>query len=121
MEAFYELIDDDVVDHNAGAGKNGIAGVRAALDEVRRGFPDMTYRVEEVLVDGDRLAVRLAVNATHTGEFFGYKPTGRHASWSETRIVRIAAGKTVEHWANIDSLSMMRQLGLLEQQGRESW
>ncbi|CAN5672892.1 hypothetical protein BH23CHL7_BH23CHL7_18360 [soil metagenome] len=121
MESFYALIDDDVVDHNAGEGEQGIAGVRVALTEVRRGFPDMTYQVDDVLVDGDKLAVRLTVDATHTGEFFGYKPTGRHASWKETRIVRIANGKTVEHWASIDSLSMMRQLKLLDQQGRESW
>jgi C-1 hydroxylase len=121
MEAFYALLDDDVVDHNAAGGERGIAGVRSILDQVRTAFPDMTYRVDDVLVDGDKLAVRLTVEATHTGEFFGHQPTGRHASWTETRVVRIRDGKTVEHWANIDSLGMMRQLGLIGEPGRDSW
>jgi predicted ester cyclase len=38
------------------------------------------------------------------------------------RMVRIENFKTVEHWAVVDSLTMMRQLGHVPAPGnRESW
>lgn len=122
MEDAYGLIDEHVVDHNAGDDEAGLAGVRAALDGVRTGFPDLRYTVEHVAFDGrDVTAARLHCAGTHTGDFFGTPATQRRAEWNETRWVRWRDGKIVEHWATTDSLSMMRQLGLLETSGRDTW
>ncbi len=122
MEDAYALIDEHVVDHNAGDDEAGLAGVRAALDGVRTGFPDLRYTVEHVAFDGiDVTAVRLHCAGTHTGDFFGTPPTQRRAEWRETRWARWRDGKVVEHWATTDSLSMMRQLGLVGAGGRDSW
>ncbi len=122
MDDFYALLDSHVVDHNADDVEAGLAGVRAALDGVRRGFPDLRYTVEHVAFDGvDVTAVRLHCAGTHTGDFFGTPATGRPARWTETRWARWRDGKVVEHWATTDSLTMMRQLGLLETGGRDTW
>jgi len=124
MEDFYGRIDEHVVDHNADDAEAGLARVRAALDSVRRGFPDLVYTVEHVASDGvDLTAAHLHCAGTHTGDFFGIPATGRRAEWRETRWARWADGKVTEHWATTDSLSMMRQLGLLGDaaEGRDSW
>ncbi|HLZ36712.1 MAG TPA: ester cyclase [Mycobacteriales bacterium] len=84
-------------------------------------FPDHHYTVEDVISEGDKFAVRLTASGTHLGDFFGIPPTGRHATWTETRIVRVVDGKVVDHWANTDSLGMLRQLGVLPEPGRTNW
>jgi len=40
------------------------------------------------------------------------KATGKTATWTEIHIGRLADGKVVEHWATIDQLGMLQQLGL---------
>ncbi len=122
MEDVYAMIDEHVVDHNADDAEAGLAGVRLALDGVRRGFPDLQYTVEHVAFDGvDVTAARLRCVGTHTGDFFGIAPTGRGADWRETRWARWRDGTVVEHWATTDALTMMRQLGLLDTAGRDTW
>lgn len=121
MEAVYDMLAPDVVDHAASEGEAGREGVRQVLDTVRRAFPDHHYTVEDVISEGDKFAVRLTASGTHLGDFFGIPPTGRHAMWTETRIVRVADGKVVDHWANTDSLGMLRQLGVLPEPGRTNW
>ena len=121
MEAVYDMLAPDIVDHAASEGEAGREGVRQVLDTVRRAFPDHHYTVEDVISEGDKFAVRLTATGTHLGDFFGIPPTGRHATWTETRIVRVVDGKVVDHWANTDSLGMLRQLGVLPEPGRANW
>ena len=122
MEDFYGFIAEDVVDYNAGDSEAGLAGVRAALGAVREGIPDLRYEVLAVAWDGtDLTAARLGCSGTHLGDFFGDPPTGRRAEWTETRWARWLDGKVVEHWANTDALTMMRQLGLIAPVTRDSW
>ena len=121
MEAVYDMLAPDVVDHAASEGEAGREGVRQVLDTIRRAFPDHHYTVEDVVSEGDKFAVRLTASGTHLGDFFGIPPTGRHATWTETRIVRLVDGKVVDHWANTDSLGMLRQLGVLPEPGRANW
>ena len=41
------------------------------------------------------------------------KATGKTATWSEIHIGRLVDGKVLEHWATIDQLGMLQQLGLV--------
>ena len=43
----------------------------------------------------------------------GMKATGKSATWTESHIVRMANGKMVEHWANLDQVGMLQQLGVI--------
>jgi predicted dinucleotide-binding enzyme/predicted ester cyclase len=122
MEDFYDRLSPEVVDRNAAADENGLAGVRAALDTIRAAFPDSRYEVLEVVSNGhDHTAARLQFTGTHLGDFFGEPATGRSASWTETRVCRWRDGKVVEHVANVDVFGMRAQLGLLDPVGRGQW
>jgi predicted ester cyclase len=39
--------------------------------------------------------------------------SGKHATWTETHIVRLVNGRVAEHWGNIDQVSMLQQLGFM--------
>jgi predicted ester cyclase len=60
---------------------------------------------------------RVTVSGTMKGAFMGTPATGKKATWSEIHIVRLANGKVVEHWANVDQMGMMQQLGLMPTPG----
>ena len=124
MEAFYDMLDEHVKDHNAGEGETGRAGVRAALDTIRGAFPDHRYTVERVVADAEQnmVAAHLTCTGTQEGDFFGVAPSGKPATWKEIRIaVWNEAGRCTDHWAVGDTMGMLLQLGHLKWPGRASW
>ena len=54
---------------------------------------------------------------THKGEFMGIAATGKKVEVQEVHIARMVGGKMAEHWESVDQLGMMRQLGVIPEQG----
>jgi predicted ester cyclase len=67
----------------------------------------------DLVAEGDAVAGRFRCFGTHRGEFLGEAPTGRHMEVEEVFFLRAEEGRFVEFWALEDSLSRMRQLGLI--------
>jgi predicted ester cyclase len=68
--------------------------------------------VHDVIAEGDKVAARWTLTATHKGEFQGIPPTNKKLTLWGINIDRVAGGKFVEGWVSFDMLSMMQQLGL---------
>jgi predicted ester cyclase len=66
-----------------------------------------------MVAEGDKVAARLTGRGTHKGEFNDIAPTGKQVTVTAFVIFRFAGGKCIESWANIDSLGMMQQLGVI--------
>ena len=79
----------------------------------RSGMPDLRVVIEDMIADGDKVAVRYTLEGTHKGELFGVPPTGQHVSIKSIAIERVSDGKIREHWRVTDSLDMMQQLGVI--------
>jgi predicted ester cyclase len=77
------------------------------------GFSDYYYRLEDVIAEDDKVAVRISEGGVHSGEIIGMPPTGRSFHITAIHILRIENGKIVEHWREQDSMGMMQQLGAL--------
>jgi predicted ester cyclase len=60
----------------------------------------------------DRVAARFVERGTHRGTFFGIPATGTRVRFTEMGILRIADGKIVETWFDLDMLGLMGQLGV---------
>ena len=86
---------------------------KAAFQELRKGFPDLKFTVEDMLLEGDLVVVRFRMQGTHKGEFMGIGPTGKSIDVPGVDILRLAGGRFVEHWGVMDSLIMMQQLGMM--------
>ncbi|MDR0788532.1 MAG: ester cyclase [Gemmatimonadota bacterium] len=74
------------------------------------GFPDLEVEVLDTIAEGDRVAVRFAINGTHLGPFKGISPTYSRISGAGTSTFRIADGRIVEEWWQADLLTLLRQL-----------
>ena len=107
------LVAPDGVDH---AVPPGMPPTRDSaiqfLTTFKAAFPDLHYTVEDVIAEGDRVVQRSTARGTMKGDFLGMPATGKNASWGEVHILRIENGKIVEHWASVDQLGMLQQLGL---------
>ena len=86
-------------------------GQKQLLAGFRTAFPDATLTIENVMAEGDQIAFRSTLRATHRGEFLGIAPTGRQITVSLLDIIRIEDGKFAEQWGGPDTFDLLRQLG----------
>lgn len=96
--------------HLAGNPPFDLAGHQAFAAAFYAGFPDLRHEVEQVLVEGERAALRFTLYGTHGGPFAGLEPTGRPVAVTATAVMRLEAGRIAELWAEFDQVGLMRQL-----------
>jgi steroid delta-isomerase-like uncharacterized protein len=89
----------------------GPAGQKQFITMYRSAFPDVHMEIEDMVAEGDRVAVRWRGTGTHQGELMGIPPSGKKATVTGMFINRVVDGKIVEGWANFDALGMMMQIG----------
>lgn len=91
-------------------------GIQAWIDmfqSFRAAFPDLTTRLEDLISEGDKVAVRHRWTGTHLGDYQGVPPTGRRITFTGSDVYRVLNGKIVEEWSEFDELGILRQIGAL--------
>jgi steroid delta-isomerase-like uncharacterized protein len=83
---------------------------RLRATRLRVAFPDAQATLEDIFAEGDRVAYRLTIRGTHTGEFLGVPASGRQVAVSFIAIVRIEDGKLVEEWGGLDQPDLIQQM-----------
>jgi steroid delta-isomerase-like uncharacterized protein len=109
-DAVDELAAADFTPHTWGPTPPGRAALREAMQRAGRGVSDPVFTIEDVIAEGDKVAVRLTSSATHTGTFMGKPASGNRYSIQEIHIFRIRDGQVTEHWHEFDNMSLMQQL-----------
>jgi predicted ester cyclase len=89
----------------------GPAGVKQLHDALLPAFRDMRLPLEDFVAEGEKVLVRLRVQATHTGPFGDMAATGKRIDIGVLDLFQIRNGKLIEHWALLDNLGMLKQLG----------
>jgi len=112
-----ELIDElcapDFVDHDPLPGTSAdLAGIKEFVAQIRAAFPDLQVTVDDLIGEGDRLAVRSTMRGTHEGDFMGIPASGKKVEVSNYDFVRFENDQAAEHWGVIDSAALMEQLGM---------
>ena len=74
-------------------------------------FPDRRLTIEDQVADGDKVATRITMRATHTGNLPGIPATGRKVTIVSMHMCRISDRRIAEEWELFDALGMLRQLG----------
>ncbi len=108
FSVYYPLLRETV--HGPEAFKQVIMGVHA-------GLPDVEAVSEDVIAEGDQVAVRWTMHGTHTGELLGIPPTGKQVTLTGITIYRLSDGKIVEERGEEDALGFMQQLGVIPAMG----
>jgi len=111
LDGYIELFAPDYVSHQPGRDLRGPEPMRQYAAMIVTAFPDLHFTIEDMVAEGDKVAVRITGKGTHKGEFLGIAPTGKQATWGATNINRIVGGKFVETWEQVNVLAILQQLG----------
>ena len=89
----------------------GRDGIRDIVSQVRAAFPDLFISIEDLLSEGDRVAVRWHAYGKHSGTpFRGIPAAGRPAQITGITISHFHKGQISEEWAQWDMQGLIKQL-----------
>ena len=93
----------------------GLAGAKMAHQGVMQSFPDRKVHIEEIVADGDTVAVRTRITGTNQGGFPAFNVPANDApiDIAAVSIYRLRDGRIVGHWGLNDALTLMMQMGAI--------
>lgn len=110
------ILSEDWEDIPAAPGQPaGREGMKHLVSQIRTTFPDFRVTNQEILQDGNKVAVRSELTATHQAAFMGIPATGRSLKIMAIDIHEFRDGKIVRTWHTEDWLTGLNQLGAFEE------
>ena len=91
----------------------GRAAVTESFKRVFKAFPDWKLKTEQLIIDGDRVAVVFSINVTHSGEFMGLPATGRTAQVTGVLVQKLDDDEIEEELRLYDFTALLVQVGVL--------
>ena len=91
----------------------GRDGYGHAMQMYITAFPDLKFRIDQMLPSGDYVVSRYTATGTHRGPLMGIAATNRRAETHGCTVAEIRNGKTVRTWVYWDTGHLLRQLGVL--------
>jgi predicted ester cyclase len=114
MALFDEILAPNLVDHQIPENMPQTRDSSKQFVQMSRAaFPDLNYKLDLEVADGDRVLEYVTATGTMEGDFMGMKASCKKAVWTESHISRVVNGKIVEHWAEGDQVGMLQQLGFM--------
>jgi steroid delta-isomerase-like uncharacterized protein len=103
-----DFLTRDVKWHGGTLGTaEGVDNVAALVSAFIAALPDLTATEKDIVAEGDTVAVRYVVEATHQGNLLGIPATGRRVRWEAVDVYRVSNGKIAEEWAADDMLAIL--------------
>jgi len=107
-----ELIAPNYIAQSPAGEAKGPDGFRQVVVTMRSTFPDLHYTIDDMVAEGDWVAVRYTLTGTFTGELGGIAPTGKKLTRTEAIFHRFEGGKQIEMFGYLDRLTAYQQLGI---------
>jgi steroid delta-isomerase-like uncharacterized protein len=85
-------------------------GLARHIADIEAAFPKYELVPEDMLAEGDKVAVRCVFKGTHRGAFAGIEATGKSVSAGLIIIYAVKAGRIADHWMQFDLFTLMQQL-----------
>nr|WP_237547644.1 ester cyclase [Streptomyces sp. SID5476] len=86
---------------------------KAMIVSTRAAFPDLVTTVDDIVVEGDRAAVRWHSSGTQTNSFLGVPPTRRRVQVSGATFARFEGDRIVEEHVTWDPRALLSALGII--------
>ena len=112
FRAFGEIYSPDFVKNPNGAHRTLAQEIQDARS-TRAGSSDLVMTIDDMIAEGDRVAVLYTGRGTHDGPVGGVPPTGRRFNLSGVTVFRFSGGKIVEETTIYNELEFLRQIGVM--------
>jgi len=109
-----QALASNFIDLNLPKGRpQGPEGPLIASAGFRQAVPDLSVTVKSVYLLKNKVISQLLFNGHFTGTFGKSKGKGQAITFSAVDIYTIEQGKIIENWHLEDNLTLMQQLGLI--------
>jgi predicted ester cyclase len=109
-----ELMANPYVSHDLPSEREAL---KRFISGFHSAFPDGRIIIEQLIAEGDTVALRATFHGTQTGKFQDIPPTGKAVAVPAQDMYRLIGGKMVEHWGGPNQLSLLQQLGVIPSMG----
>ena len=115
LDVIDEAFAADYQEHNPRPGQEtGIEGYKGGISMLRAAFPDLFLDLQDIIAEGDRVAVRYVLRGTHNGEMMGLPGSGQRVESDGMVFARFQDGRIVERWQVHDDLALLQQAYTIE-------
>ena len=117
LELAKELVADDAPFYTPASPTPlyGGEGYLSVVFWMRQSFPDVQWKLEEMIAEGNVVAVRWTLSSTHKGVFMEMPATGKHFSTSVMNFYYFNdEGKITGDIAAEGIIGILRGIGMLE-------
>jgi predicted ester cyclase len=94
-EGRFNQKDYDVVDQLVASAAD-VEQQKSWLDQFHKAWGDVHVTLDEVVAEGDMVAVHFTFETTHTGEWEGFAPTGKRGTARGMALCWLQNGKIVK-------------------------
>jgi predicted ester cyclase len=108
MGSFFNILAPEYVEHLP-TGDISLEQLKHYAPKFFAAFPDISITINDMVAEGDKVAVLVNWRATHQGEYMGIPPTGKKIDITVAMMIKIDGGKWVEFW-NVTDIRLAQQL-----------
>ena len=90
----------------------GIDSLRRHITMCRSSFPDLRFKIDDIIAERDEVVVHWTAQGTQEGQFLGIAPTRKKASVTGTSIHRMKSQRIAEQFTEWNVLTLLEQLGV---------
>ena len=105
-----ELLSPDGIAHMESGDVRGVEAFKQFRDEFLAALPDLKFKIEGLVSDGDDVVVRWHATGTHTGAGLGLEPTRKRVSVRGMTWQRFKNGVMVEGWDSWNQEGFLQRL-----------
>ncbi len=91
----------------------GLEGAKEHAVGVRETYPDLHLVIDRQIAEGEWVVSCVTATGTHSGEWMGMAPTGRHVTLTAVNVDRVVDGKLVEHGGAANMLGPLLEIGAI--------
>ena len=113
IAAYYNLLAPEYHEHLLGQDMY-LKQLQEWEAEFGAAFSRMTVTLDDIIAEGDKVSVLVTWEATHTGKYLGFSPTGKRIVMHNANVFRITDGKLKEGW-NVMDMCFLKQLGAISE------
>jgi steroid delta-isomerase-like uncharacterized protein len=113
VDALDDLLSDDYRRFDSSGADQDAAAFKESILSTRSAFPDLVTTIDEIVVEGDRAAVRWHSAGTHQHAFLGVPATKRDVAVSGATFAHFDGDRIVEEFVSWDPRALLAALGIM--------
>lgn len=113
VDALEELLSQHYRRYSGETDPHDLAGFKASILTTRAAFPDLVTTIDDIVIEGDRAAIRWHSVGHHQGSLLGVPATKRRVEVSGATFARFDGDRIVEEFVTWDPRALLSALGII--------